>query len=1350
MSLKNLALLVFTSALILSGCGGGSKPPENPPPPPVVKKLAFTQEPGELAAGGTFSPVVRVAVTDASGNPVADSIPVTLALGFNAPGATLSGTLTVTTSQGVASFPELSLDKVGTDYTLVASAPGLELITSRPFNVRSGPAKALAFFSAPDPAVNHERFNSSVQVWIVDARGNRVPDATGDITLDISGGATLVGTTTVGATQGQASFTNLTVLEVGTYTLTASSASLESATSAPFEVTAGPAAELVVRVQPVEATAGVNFAPALEVVAHDSHGNPVTTFTGPVTVGLATHAVQDTLRGTLTANAVAGVARFGDLSLTKTAEGRVLSFSSPTVGGVFSQPFDVTPGPASALAFTTQPSSTRAGSSISPTVAVAVHDAFGNVVTSSTAALQLALGNNPGGGTLSGTLTVNASGGVASFPGISVDRAGSDYTLTVSSPGLPGATSAVFDVTPGTASRLAFTTQPSNVVAGAAISPTVAVAVQDAFGNTVTNNTALLHLALGTNTGGGTLSGTLTVNASGGQATFPGISVNRAGSYTLTISSLGLTRATSVAFDVTPGAASRLVFTTQPSNVVAGTAISPAVAVAVQDAFGNLVTSSTSALQLAVGNNAGGGTLSGTLTVNASGGVASFPGISLDRTGVGYTLTVSSGDLTATSTAFNVTPGTASRIAFSDPPSNVAAGIAISPAVTVRVTDSLGNTVPTSSVAITVAIGNNPGVGILNGTRTVTTLNGVATFSTLSITKTGAGYTLTAAATGYTTTTSATFDVTPGAASSLAFHRNPPNVVTAGVAISPDVQVSVRDSFNNVVTGSNATITLSLSANPGGSTLGGTLTVAALNGVASFPGLTLNRAANNYRFAAASTGLTGNTSALFNVTAGTASQLAFTTQPANVASGATLATVRVTVQDAFGNTVTTPAVTVGMAIGDNPGGAVLGGTTSVTTASGVATFSALTLDRIGTGYTLVASSAPLTSATSGAFNVTAGAASRLAFTIQPGDTSAGVAFTPSIEVTVQDAGGNRVTSSTASITLGVGTNPGGGTLSGTTTLSATGGVATFPGVSLARAGMGYTLTASATGLTGATSAAFTVAPGAATRLVFTVQPSRAFAGQAISPAVRVAAQDAFGNVSTGATDTVTVALGNNPSGATLGGTLSLTVTNGVASFADLSVSAPGNGYTLTASAGDLTGATSTAFDVVIAGSRLVYSDPAPGGQIALVRNPASTDTSVVLDLVAREELTGYSVGMNLPLDASLVQAGANVMVPGTALPAGTAPTAAYGRLPSSGPLAGVLSSGQSQKAAGPGAVVNDSAIPTGAVLYTVQLELRPGATSGLVFDGAALGPKFRALLRDRLGTDVVDGSGFAIGRLEVQ
>jgi hypothetical protein len=105
-----------------------------------------------------------------------------------------------------------------------------------------------------------------------------------------------------------------------------------------------------------------------------------------------------------------------------------------------------------------------------------------------------------------------------------------------------------------------------------------------------------------------------------------------------------------------------------------------------------------------------------------------------------------------------------------------------------------------------------------------------------------------------------------------------------------------------------------------------------------------------------------------------------------------------------------------------------------------------------------------------------GAAAQLAFTTQPGGGTAGTAWSTQPVVTVQDAGGNTVTSSSASITLAIGTNPGSGVLTCTGGLSksASSGVATFAGCAISLGGTGYTLTASATSLTGATSSTFNV------------------------------------------------------------------------------------------------------------------------------------------------------------------------------------------------------------------------------------------------------------------------------------
>ena len=112
-------------------------------------------------------------------------------------------------------------------------------------------------------------------------------------------------------------------------------------------------------------------------------------------------------------------------------------------------PTPLGPEPATQLAFSVQPTNTAVNQAISPAVRVAVRDASGALVTTATDAVTLSIGTNPGTGTLSGTLTVNAVAGVATFSGLSIDEAGIGYTLTAASGSLTSATSAAFDVAAG-------------------------------------------------------------------------------------------------------------------------------------------------------------------------------------------------------------------------------------------------------------------------------------------------------------------------------------------------------------------------------------------------------------------------------------------------------------------------------------------------------------------------------------------------------------------------------------------------------------------------------------------------------------------------------------------------------------------------------------------------------------------------------------------------------------------------------------------------------------------------------------------------------------------------------------
>jgi alpha-tubulin suppressor-like RCC1 family protein len=312
------------------------------------------------------------------------------------------------------------------------------------------------------------------------------------------------------------------------------------------------------------------------------------------------------------------------------------------------------------LGYLVQPSNATAGQALAPAVQLEVRDARGNRVAGATDAVSMSLGANPGGGTLSGTKTVNAVDGVAAFGDLSIERAGTGYSLVASSGPLTAGTSAGFNIGPASPAQLGFTTQPSNSQAGTAINPAVAVAVQDAFGNTVTSATDAVTIAIGTNPGSASLFGTTSVVAEAGVARFSDLSIDKAASgYALTASSGTLQGATSGSFTVVAGPLAQLVFTAQPAGNVEGNVQFPAsVDVGLRDQFDNVVP--TGQVTLGLGANpwaaagAAGGTLTGTLSVAAVDGVAHFVNLRVDKPGAGYTLRASAGGIVLESSPFHV------------------------------------------------------------------------------------------------------------------------------------------------------------------------------------------------------------------------------------------------------------------------------------------------------------------------------------------------------------------------------------------------------------------------------------------------------------------------------------------------------------------------------------------------------------------------------------------------------------------------------------------------------------------------------------------------------------------------
>src|SRR3989442_3345030 len=333
--------------------------------------------------------------------------------------------------------------------------------------------------------------------------------------------------------------------------------------------------------------------------------------------------------------------------------------------------------PPARVAFSSSVGSARAGVLISPPVQVTVQDSAGRVTLRDTLVI-LSLGANPSGDSLRGKKQVRSVNGVATFAELRLDKAASGYTLTAAAPNLHPDTSAAFSVMPAPATVLAFTVPPGATMQDSAIKPPVQVTAYDSLGNKATNFAGSIRLGIGTD---GSVSKKAALaggvaSAVAGVATFPNLRIDSVGvGFTLTAAFGSAPPVdTSVAFDITPGPPppppppTHLGFTQQPQQTTeAGATITPPVQVAALDASEHVVQGFTGTIGLALEPASNGGTLSGGTPIHAVNGIATFPSLSVDKAGMGYTLRATASGLTdATSSAFEVTalPNQAPTAAF--------------------------------------------------------------------------------------------------------------------------------------------------------------------------------------------------------------------------------------------------------------------------------------------------------------------------------------------------------------------------------------------------------------------------------------------------------------------------------------------------------------------------------------------------------------------------------------------------------------------------------------------------------------------------------------------------------------
>ncbi|GAA4503806.1 Ig-like domain-containing protein [Pseudaeromonas paramecii] len=220
-----------------------------------------------------------------------------------------------------------------------------------------------------------------------------------------------------------------------------------------------------------------------------------------------------------------------------------------------------------------------------------------------------------------------------------------------------------------TASQLAFTTQPAGSISGSALTTQPVVAAQDSYGNTDLDFTSNVSLS---EASAGSLSGTSTVAASSGVASFSGLAYTASAdqeAFTLTAAASGLTGATanSITADVV---ATKLLFTTQPAptslssgsttyfstvpvvravdaNNTVDTGYSTSLLLSVTDTSGAVVPGTVNSLT-GTGDGDGSGT---TVTLTPTSGSATFTALALNYTNAGVSdslaLRATSGSLSA-------------------------------------------------------------------------------------------------------------------------------------------------------------------------------------------------------------------------------------------------------------------------------------------------------------------------------------------------------------------------------------------------------------------------------------------------------------------------------------------------------------------------------------------------------------------------------------------------------------------------------------------------------------------------------------------------------------------------------
>ncbi len=857
-------------------------------------------------------------------------------------------------------------------------------------------------------------------------------DNTTQVTAVINtGSAALQGTTTVTASNGFVTFTDLSYNVAEMITIDFSTGALPVVTSDPIIVGAGVADHLVFTVQPEGAVVGLPFGiqpvvRTVDVFGNFTSGNLPTNLN--VTVALTTGAGP--LAGTTSVDigtaAGNGTATFSNLQINTADLINQLTASASGLGSITSAVFSVTT--ADHLEYVSGDGQTGiTGLPLGGALTVRALD----ISNAPVQGVLISFAVNNGGGSVNPVSMITDSNGIASTVLTLGPTAGVSNNIVIASayvPGNPNSYTFYASADPGIAAKLGIQTEPSTTAtAGVAFAQQPVIRIEDQNGNLiVSDNTTQVTVSRGTGTGTGAtgLQGTTTLTAVNGIVTFTNLSYNKAETINLVFTATGgLTSTNSVDIVVSPAVASQLAFTTQPGSVRTDSVLNPQPVVTAQDAFGNASTVGLSSnLTVSIALTTGTGSLLGTTNLDigtaAGNGVATFTNLQISAAGLNKQLTASASGLSnAVSVTFMI--GGVDPAVIPTVPANGSSVAATGPSYYELASGDVGNgtiilNAPvgyqfdlSSTPTVTVKrIGGNGGpANNINGAN-----NGAngSTFAVTTFTATQITFTITnpstngvtdsitwnnikvQAAVGIPTVPSL---ITKTGTSSMAavinsvtsfgeiigdprpvqlvIQTQPSSTANAGIAFAQQPVVLVKDQFGNLWT--NSSVNVTATRGTGSAALQGTTTVGSVNGVATFSNLSYNVAETiNINFSG--TLLVGATSTNIVVGPGTANTLVFSTQPGGAVLGSALNPQPVVkTQDQFGNDSTLGLganVNVTLTLTSGTGSLVGTNVLNIGTAggNGIVTFSGLTVNAAGDKQ-LTASASGFSNAVSGTFTI---------------------------------------------------------------------------------------------------------------------------------------------------------------------------------------------------------------------------------------------------------------------------------------------------------------------------------------------------------------------------------------------